>query len=293
MKLLNEIIEGATASDIGLPVLLRKCLVLASRLKNGTLKEWCGAELDGYSSDDALPEYRIFGANSFGLMVGPLGAQIRNQPIPLGLLSERHRDLIRYIRMPEPIAEIESLAKSGSDELSSPWPADLVAMYAEKIIAGYGLNRAWRSLPVGRVIGICDTVRNRILRLALELQEQVGDSDDPLEKVGAEEVQKQVITYIYGGQNVINSNVGGDLSQANNSGLVAGDFDGLTKALGEAGVHAEQIAALPLALAKDQGDIKKGQFGTALGEWIKGAANTAGKASVDAVAGLLRGYLGI
>jgi hypothetical protein len=60
-----------------LGVLLRKCLILATRLKNNALREWSNKELNGYSNDDALPEYRTFKAHSKGHFVGPFGAEVR------------------------------------------------------------------------------------------------------------------------------------------------------------------------------------------------------------------------
>ena len=46
--LLDDIIELATDDKQPITVLLRKCLILASQLKNERLKAWANKELNGY-----------------------------------------------------------------------------------------------------------------------------------------------------------------------------------------------------------------------------------------------------
>lgn len=58
MTLLREIQAAATEADVPLPTVLRKCKVLASRLRHEPLKEWTDRELNGYPSLNALPDYR-------------------------------------------------------------------------------------------------------------------------------------------------------------------------------------------------------------------------------------------
>ena len=48
MKLLEEIRRDAVSTGVPLAELLRKCLVLASRLGNGEFKSWVNYELNGY-----------------------------------------------------------------------------------------------------------------------------------------------------------------------------------------------------------------------------------------------------
>lgn len=56
--LLDDIIDLATDDKQSIAVLLRKCIILASQLKNERLKVWANKELNGYDPDDSLPPYR-------------------------------------------------------------------------------------------------------------------------------------------------------------------------------------------------------------------------------------------
>jgi hypothetical protein len=64
MSLLREIQEAAIDAKLPLATLLRKCKVLGARLGNGDFKEWVENELNGYTSTDDLPEYRVLLVNS-------------------------------------------------------------------------------------------------------------------------------------------------------------------------------------------------------------------------------------
>jgi AbiTii len=48
MSLLDEIVDLSVKDDEKVSVLLRKCLVLAAKIKNDKLKEWAQHELNGY-----------------------------------------------------------------------------------------------------------------------------------------------------------------------------------------------------------------------------------------------------
>ena len=170
MQLLARIIEGAITDDVKLVTLLRQCLILANELDNESLKAWATAELNGYPDHNAMPEYRVTPITAKGVFLGPLGAQINDQPLAAGTLKEPHRWWATTAYMKQPVSTYERLAsdseKNGFAIVN--WPADLTAAYQSKYIEGYALNRAWQEISMGAVAGIVDTVRTRILQLALE-----------------------------------------------------------------------------------------------------------------------------
>ena len=60
-----------------------KCKVLAAKLGNAEFETWVDNELNGYKSDDNLPQYRTFGVHSKGNFLGSFGHQLSNADIPL------------------------------------------------------------------------------------------------------------------------------------------------------------------------------------------------------------------
>lgn len=148
MSLLKEIIDGAVDEDVRLQTLLRKCLILATKLKNERLRVWAVSELNGYEDKRELPPYRSLDVQSKGFMLGPFQAQIDDQPLAAGVMKPEHREYATKAFMMEPIASYETMASDKSDgSFRSYWPGDLVAMYQSKFAQGgcsTGLGRRFR-----------------------------------------------------------------------------------------------------------------------------------------------------
>jgi hypothetical protein len=135
----------------------------------------------GYANDDALPDYRVTNTNSKGILFGAFGSKIQNQPIPTLVLKEHHRALVEVAHLRSPIASYQLGTKGEEGEWRIPWSPNLVAIYQAKFYEGaFALVSAWQELPTIFIAALLDTVRNRVLRLALELQEELGSvGDDP------------------------------------------------------------------------------------------------------------------
>jgi hypothetical protein len=204
MKLLDEIIDLAAADKGSVSTLLRKCLVLAHTLRNDRLKKWAEDELNGYEGDEGIPEYRKTAATAKGFFIGPYGSQINDQPIPPAALRKEHRRFAVSVVLRQPIASYERVDPDGRFVIE--WPADLTMVYQGKFFGGdYVLNRAWQEIPVAVFVGLIDTVRTRVLRLALELKDDLGAVSDDLNGLPKEKIDQHVIAYIFGGTNVIAS----------------------------------------------------------------------------------------
>jgi AbiTii len=251
MKLLDEIVDLAVEGETSLPVLLRKCLVLSHRLKNERLKVWTENELDGYPNDDALPDYRVTNTNSKGIFFGALGSKIQNQPIPTLVLKEHHRALVEVAHLRSPIASYQ-LGTKGEGEWSIPWSPNLIAIYQAKFYEGaFALVSAWQEIPTTFIAALLDTVRNRILKLALELDEELGSAGDDLAALPPERIDQTVINNIYGGQNVIAGRVR-DVTQVGSVVVIEGDLASLKEALARLGAAKRDVRALETALERDR-----------------------------------------
>jgi hypothetical protein len=58
------------------------------------------------------------------------------------------------------------------------------------------------------MVGLCEEVRNRLLRFALELKADMVDVGDKPSAVPTEAVESAVNNFIYGGVNVFGGSVG-------------------------------------------------------------------------------------
>lgn len=264
--LLNDIIDLATDDKQSITTLLRKCLVLASQLKNERLKAWANQELNGYDSGKELPEYRILAAGAVGVFAGPGGMQIQRN-IPSTLLEDEHKDWAKKVYLSQPVMTLEhSIESKKHSSLIFPWDDNLTLRYQDELLEGWGLLKAYQETPKSVIAGLLDTVRTRVLNMALEIKSEVGGTDADLEHIGpreAEKVDQTINNYIYGGNVYVaagQSTMNATTIQQQQQNIVAGDWEHLAKVLRTAGVSGPELDDLSTAVKED---------GKTMGERVK------------------------
>ncbi len=201
MSLLREIQNAAIDSKIELAVLLRKCKVLAARLKNPEFKQWVENEISGYKSSESLPDYRIFKVNSKGHFSGPFQSGLRNADIPLSCIDKEFHEFLSHAYFTQPVASMESLLDDAQGNLQEPWHPDIVALFGQQIYEGMNCMQAWKVIPRGAVVATLDAVRNRILNFALELEAEfpdVGEESNDENPLKEQKIHHIFNTYITG-----------------------------------------------------------------------------------------------
>lgn len=127
----------------------------------------------------------------------------------------------------------------------------MVAIYQAKFYQGnYALASAWQEVPTTFILALLDTVRNGVLKLALELQEELGSEGDDLAALPPERIDQTVITYIYGGHAVIAGRTE-DVTQAGSVVVIKEDLASLNDALARLGAAKSDVRALEDAIAED------------------------------------------
>jgi AbiTii len=272
MQLIKEIIHLAADSKNSVSDILRKCLVLAYALDNEKLKDWVENELNGYKNEESLPDYRKIRVVAKGLFLGPNGAQLDNQPLPAAVLKEEHRHFAQTANLNQPIIVYDPSNGTNFGSKANPridWPADLTAHYQKKFFEGYALNRAWQELPLSGVLGLADTVRNRTLSFALEIQKQLGNAKNHVSKLPSEKVDQIMTNNIYGG-NVVIAGHATDITQIGSIGIAKNDMDALVSALKTVGLDQTTVDELKDAIEGDKSETESvGGFGPRTREWLK------------------------
>jgi hypothetical protein len=251
MDLLDQIINGATGDTESLTTLLRKCLVLASVLKNESLKIWAESELNNI---DVLPPYRkIDQIYARGFFIGPFGSQLNDQPLSPHVLKEEHRRWATTVFLFQPIAAYQDGSASKGARID--WPPMLTALYQTEYMEHMVLNRAWQDIPPSVFASLIDTVRTRILSLALELKDQLGEVSDKPDKLMPGKIEQSVVYQIYGGNNVIAATAQ-TIHQAGRDIVTPGDAQSLVSALTHLGVEDSDAEKIIGALTEDGADGK-------------------------------------
>ncbi len=310
MTLVEGLIEAASGETASVSTLLRKLKVIAARLGTVQLEEWVDHELAGYPSGAAVPDYRgPFEREVRGNLVGPFGSSMSSVPVPPSGFPKEMRDgwLLFKHEFREPIAEIETLSRS-SETLQVPWPADAIA-YTNRLLEtgeaqlypGMGLIVAWKPVMPAQLASIVDSVRTRVLGLALELEAVQPDAGRHGVELTDNQQLTQMVTNVYGGNVAI-----GSTGVAQQSVVVpsTGDLAALRAALLAAGIAEDHIGVLEQALEEDR-EAGEGEAGRAMGPrvqaWLAKVAtqggSAAGKGAAGAAGGLalkaLAGYFGL
>jgi AbiTii len=298
--LLNDLVSLATDDKQPITTLLRKCIVLAYQLKNDRLKIWANEELNGYTSIDNLPEYRTISAAATGLFVGPGWARLE-QGIPSAALKEKHRRYAEVVYIAQPVSTLEDTAKSTSgSSLSFPWNANLVAHYRESLIIGWQLHSAQQTVTKSVIAGILDTVRTRVLNMTLEIQSELGETDENLKEITPEEskkVDQTIVANIYGGNVYVSagqSTMTATTVQQQN--IVAGDWEHLAKVLKGSGVSEAELTQLSAAVETDgqtMGSKVKGWIQKAAPKVLSGGVKIGAEVGQKLLLEYLKQYLGL
>jgi hypothetical protein len=281
VSLLDDIRDEALDSSIPLSSVLRKCLLLAARLKYEPLRTWVGLELNGYKKRADLPDYRIAHGD---VRINYISGVYQNtgQQLPYMEEIEKMRGEMETIRVTQSVDELDDM--TGKDGLIIPLEPEVVS------IINYHINdrfvqvySAYVPLPPSLLSGILSTVRTRILQFVLEIEEEFPEGD--LTKVAIPKSARQAAEKAF--QQVIynHGTIAMDGSVANvinvDKQVVIGDLDSLHAFLQGEGFDPQDFPALDKALSEpdaiEQAKEDKGPVAKWSAEAAKKVAKGAGQ----------------
>lgn len=305
MTLLRKIQTEAAGDDVPVSVILRHCQILAARLGNQDFATWVDRELNGYPAGVELPDYRAqFDVEVRTNLSGPYGSGATSIPVGRASVKPEHEDILFTASFTEGVSQFEELLKSEGDTFNIPWQADAVSLYGDKVFENMVMIGTWQVVGRGRVRGLLDSIRSKVLAFALKIEEENPEAGEAV--IGSEPVEEATVSnivnnHIYGDGANVASGSGGIVQHATHN-FVQGDFNGLRLELEQKGVPADLIDVL-------EGVVVSGQDGHALdseregklqqwvGQLAEGVASKsitlAAGASVDSVIRAVHHFLGI
>jgi hypothetical protein len=200
--LLREIQSGATDPGVDISNLLRRAKILAARLSNPDFQAWVDQELNGFAERAELPLYRILPAIAYA-SINDGYRQWNTAPVMTSFLPDKLKDWGERVYLKQPIAALASLVggKKLDGELHLPWPQEMAVTYGAKGYNGFECLRAWQSISPDLVIGIIDTVRNRILDFVLKIEAEypeAGEAQPGTKPIPEDKLQPLVHNVFYG-----------------------------------------------------------------------------------------------
>ncbi len=241
--------------------LLRKSLIVSSKLQIADFTHWIRSELDGYMDKD-VPDYRIV-QSSLKALNPVTGIHMPIFSDVPGRGDEFSRALIGT-----PIGELHVLTQSTSKFFQIPLPNAVQRRLHRSCDMPVPMEC---HLHVSRnaVFGIIDAVRNTIFNWSLQLEQKgiLGDGMrfTPEEKALAMTSQN---IHINSFQGILGDVSESTVTQTLEMSVTAGDLKSLQQILTEAGISLEDIQQLMVALEADPKPKAASELGPKVSAWI-------------------------
>jgi len=251
----------ASSSDHDIADLLRKALVVATKLQLPEFRQWILSELNGYEDRNGLPDYRI--------IHGDLRAQNPYHGlVPFIIQESEIRDLVTKIHLHESVSSIQQLVHSkGKGEICFYFGPEQEAALMR--MQGYAPLRPLRLVGANQLLAVLQVVRTRILEWALSLEAEgiVGDglsfSDGERQKAMTSKSIR-----IENFQGILGDVHGGTISQTNSMTVLSGNYESLANFLKQQGIPFEHLPELASAIDADPKPKAANSFGPKVSTWI-------------------------
>lgn len=279
--------EMASDSKNHLPDLLRKALLISSKLGLNEFRSWVLSELNGYQSAEELPDYRIIGSQL--KVINPYHGY---QPFIIedGELAR----LISEVKIFESVESLQHLTSrsNAKEKLTFPFlPEQKAALM--RMQSGFAQLEPTRIIGSNQVKSVLEQVRTQLLDWALLLESQgiLGDGINFSAEEKAIATENQSSINIHNFQGVLGNVSGGSVNQTMSMTVTPGNFDSLARYFRQQEVDEEDIKSLELAISEDPEATKTGAFGPKVSSWIgkmtSKAADGTWSVSVGAAGSLL------
>ncbi|MCW6026468.1 hypothetical protein K4043_00405 [Stenotrophomonas sp. SRS1] len=255
--------ELASDSNHDINDLLRKALMVATKLNLAEFRGWILSELNGYSGTglESLPAYRI--------IQGDLRVHNPYHGLQPFILPKDLHDSVARIHVTESVASLgELVSGTRRGEITYQFQPE-----AERLLMSlqgeFAQLRPLRVVGPNKLIAILNTVRTRIMEWALSLEAEgvLGDGIS----FSASEKKTAMSSHnirIENFQGILGNVEGGSVSQTNTQNIAASDFSSLARYLAEKGVREADIKELEHAVRDDPEPRTAGGFGPKVSAWI-------------------------
>jgi hypothetical protein len=278
-----ELQRLASESECPVDQLLRKALLVATKLDVQDFRDWIQLELNGYPNSSKVPPYRIAVADI--RLVNPVLGRLIPFYLPPDIAEPLEKAPIR-----QAIGTLVELSGKPSDTFQMTIPPEL----RQILLEGQGRLPMEPVMQISRVYitTVLDAVRNMILEWSLRL-EQRGILGEGMRFSSEEKAIAMSSSNIHIGsfQGVLGNINNSEVSLHQHMEVKAGDFASLSATLAQSGVEDGDIHALKEAVDSDLKTVAAEKLGPRVSSWIGGmmtkAASGAWKVTLETAGKLL------
>lgn len=291
MKLLDELVTMLSDEKSSLPGALLKTKVLLHQIGQKELVEWVNNELNGYSDDDELPEYRIIHTKVVGTVVN-IAYRYENFDLPTMHLEEKWRRRFTQARLGQSLGSLQRLQDGEGQRFSIAIAPELMVLFKKALEGGNHVESAACVANIAQIDNIFTQVRSRLLDFVLQLKGELGDLPEEEVKPGAPGTANAASLFqsaVFGdGATIV---VGNNNVQHVNSHNKAGDMAELIAVLKNAGIGEEELTGLQVAIAEDPRPTQQSGLGPRVRAWISTQFGRAASAAWNIELGIAGGLL--
>ncbi|WP_157646043.1 hypothetical protein [Burkholderia ubonensis] len=267
MQLFDDIVTLLSDDKGSLASALLKTKVLMHRIGQKELDSWINSELNGYGSNDQVPDYRIVSTRLTGT-VQNLAWRQTGATLPTFHLPEEVRERFCTADLGHSVAELEALATATEGTLGSAIPPEFYDLLSQAY-DGAHVTSAKSVLSTTQIAGVLVEIRSRLLEFVLNLQDKIGDIPEKDMKKAAEGINTHELfnRAVFGSNTTII--VGNQNTSTVTNTINKGDLGRLQEILRDSGIAQTDVQKLNQAIVED-GDapLQTKSFGPKVGAWI-------------------------
>lgn len=218
----SKVIKELANNEITLEVALSRLLVIASDIGNDELAKWAENELNGYSSGNAVPSYRI-AKNTLIRYSGINGRfKVTNAPLPLqNMFSGKDKEMF-YMNLSEGIKTIQDFVKDTSGKQYGNDITNMAGIIYE--MSGIQCYSIQQIIPENAFTNVLNAVKTILVKIFIKLDKEYGSLDnldiDTTDKTPDQikQINTTINNYIY----TDNSVTIGDKNKIEDSSMISG-----------------------------------------------------------------------
>ena len=253
-----ELQEMSSDENIPITGLIRKALIVASKLNLSDFKKWIEKEINGYEEVSEIPEYRN--------VTGEVKAFNPYNGIWIPLLWPNAPEGIYNRKIGQKISEIEYNYKSADGTIVVPF----TQKQQQILIKNFNTpSPPYLIINKAALAGILESVKDIILKWSLKLEKEGIFGKDMI--FSEEEQEKAInnqqirIANFYG---ILGSTFTGAVSQEINIDVKNNDLESLLKHLKLKGINSEDLEGLKQSIKIDPKPKQKDKLGGNVSKWI-------------------------
>ncbi len=255
--MIKELIKNLTHDEISLNQALTRAKLIAYEINNEDFKNWINKELNGYSKDDKLPDYRIIPCDIFAVLEAY--GNRKTTRLDLTEIDKNLNGQLYNMKAQQSISNLEDLKDSSKAYGFEDLPIKIVQlvreMYNNKFIVAVR-----RRIGISQAAHIVNLTKQKLIDTLLELYSAFPDLQDNYQNTteNKEKAATIINNHIYGDNANSNIGVGENFTQSIKSNY-SKKVEQVLSDLQDIGVPKEDVEEVKEIVEKETDKVNLGK----------------------------------